>query len=892
MRRFLSLLLVLALALSLLPTVSFAEDEAVLNGLKYRIVDGECHITGYTAALPADVVIPDEIEGCPVTALDDNAFADCTTLKSLTLPAHLRQISNFVFDYCSLGGILDLPASVQTISEYAFVGSKIIGFRTPAALSEYWVFNTNLRIVIMPEEAFPTLPHECVLLDYGRYGDAFQNAHIWSRDGLEYLVGSDCAGLLKCTARGNVQIPTSIEGVPVTMLLDRAFSEARQMTSLTLPETIEYIGRNALSNTELTVFQGLNVRYVGKSAFYGCMSLRSVTLPQVEYIGTNAFSMCKSLRIADVGPCLRELHNGAFSYCNQLTTVPLPDTLRLLGDDVFMKTSVTALNISANIRELTDRTFAELSTLRELTLHEGLEIIDDRTFDDCTSLQSLTLPAGVKTVRSVPDVAGCVVSYHSGTMFDITAVPENPATFVNLDTGERRKALYTVRQDGLTFLIEDHAALLCGIDDDCPESVVVPAEVNGFPVTGICPGAAHYSQTLKRLTLPPTVQRIAASAFSECPSFCAIELPPSVTFCGDSRGEGKIYYSYNYPKQFMIIAEAGSYAAEYAKRMGYYVLETDENSPEYRISGSHVFATSDGEATLIASVSHSTGNNRDDVVPGSIDGIPVTRIAAGAYGYGGYYNIIWNEPLKIIEDGAVSYPSPDYAGRSFTIPATATEIGENAIDAPYCLIIGEPGSTAQAYSRANPTYSFDNIFDRLPFRDVQRSAWYFPAVKYCYWNGLMNGTAADTFAPTKTTTRAMVVQVLYNIAGDGAVAESAGFTDVPESKWFAKAVNWAYAEGITSGTSATAFSPDNSVTREQVATFLYNFSKASGRDTSARADLSGYRDCDSVSGWARDAMQWCVAEGLINGTDAVTLNPRASATRAQIATILMRFCEE
>ena len=179
-----------------------------------------------------------------------------------------------------------------------------------------------------------------------------------------------------------------------------------------------------------------------------------------------------------------------------------------------------------------------------------------------------------------------------------------------------------------------------------------------------------------------------------------------------------------------------------------------------------------------------------------------------------------------------------------------------------------------------------------PFWDIPASHWAHDEVTYVYENDLMNGTSSTHFSPDARTTRAQVVTVLYRLAGQPAADWENPFWDVPASAWFHDAVTWAWENDITGGVSSTHFGAGNAVTREQLATFLYRYAQDQGYDTSARADLSGYSDAGLVSSYATEALSWANATGLITGTTGTTLSPQGSATRAQVATILSRFCQD
>ena len=179
---------------------------------------------------------------------------------------------------------------------------------------------------------------------------------------------------------------------------------------------------------------------------------------------------------------------------------------------------------------------------------------------------------------------------------------------------------------------------------------------------------------------------------------------------------------------------------------------------------------------------------------------------------------------------------------------------------------------------AKPSQKPDTSKDNLPFTDVTSGSWYYDGVKYAYDNGLMNGTGTNAFSPNADTTRGMIVTILARMEG---VNTSGGAT------WYARGREWATENGISDGTNM-----EGKITREQLAAMLYRYAKMKGYDVSASASLSGYTDASSVSGWATDAMRWAVSAGLINGRTATTLAPQGNATRAEVASILMRFMQK
>ena len=178
-----------------------------------------------------------------------------------------------------------------------------------------------------------------------------------------------------------------------------------------------------------------------------------------------------------------------------------------------------------------------------------------------------------------------------------------------------------------------------------------------------------------------------------------------------------------------------------------------------------------------------------------------------------------------------------------------------------------------------------------PFTDVPADHWANDSVAYVYENGLMSGVDEATFNPNGTTTRAMIVTVLYRLAGEPAEGSSGKFTDVDSSAWYGPAVAWAAANDVVNGVTATTFAPNSPITREQMATILYRYADSQHYDMSPWASLSVYADVGQISSYAEDAMRWACGGGLLTGTSATTLSPKGTATRAQVAVILARFCQ-
>lgn len=185
----------------------------------------------------------------------------------------------------------------------------------------------------------------------------------------------------------------------------------------------------------------------------------------------------------------------------------------------------------------------------------------------------------------------------------------------------------------------------------------------------------------------------------------------------------------------------------------------------------------------------------------------------------------------------------------------------------------------------------DEETTELNFTDVKESDWFFKGVEYVVDKDIMSGVSENEFAPSGKLTRAMLVQMLYNMESRPACDAENAFMDVPVGQWYTDAVIWANDAKIVSGMGEGLFAPNMEITREQMVAMLYNYAKYKGYDVTASADLSAFADTASVSAWAQPAMQWAVAEGYISGMGDSQLAPQGTATRAEIASVIMRFME-
>lgn len=179
--------------------------------------------------------------------------------------------------------------------------------------------------------------------------------------------------------------------------------------------------------------------------------------------------------------------------------------------------------------------------------------------------------------------------------------------------------------------------------------------------------------------------------------------------------------------------------------------------------------------------------------------------------------------------------------------------------------------------------------ETLPFTDVKDSDWYYDAVAFVYGKGYFSGTAADAFSPNDSMTRAMLVTVLHRVSGLETPGRGEAFDDVPAGQWYSDGIAWASGRKIVNGMGNGLYAPNLAVTREQLVTMLYRYQLDRKGNVSAKGSLADYPDGGAVADWAKEAMEWAVGAGLVRGRNTGHLDPKGTATRAEVATILQRF---
>ena len=617
--------------------------------------------------------------------------------------------------------------------------------------------------------------------------------------------------------------------------------------------------------------KGVTVTSIGGSAFRYCTSLTSVTIPDsVTSIGGWAFTDCASLTSVTIPDGVTSIGEYTFSWCTSLTSATIPDSVTSIGEFAFHNCkSLTSMTIPRSVVSIGYDAFGWCESLTSVTILDGVRSIGNSAFTDCKSLTSVTIPNSVTSIgrgafSSCASLTGIwvaegnshYVSDASGVLFnkDKTTLVQCPGAF----------AVYTI-----------------------PGSV-----------TSIGDDAFSGCASLTSVTIPDSVTSIGNYAFSCCGSLTDVYFTGTETAwncitigtANDALKNANIHYNYvSHTHSYKAVVTAPtctskgytthtcacgeSYVDTYVDALGHsWDSGKVTKQPTETETGIRTYACTRCGETKTETIPKLTHEHSYKAV--------VTVPTCTAKGYTTHTCACGDSYV----DTYTAALGHDWDSGTVTKEPTATETGVRTYTCTRCN--ATKTETVPATGSVDVTQMFT---------DVTKN-WAYPGIQYCVTHGIMGGMGNGTFAPTGTTTRAQIVQILYNLEGTPAVSGTTPFTDLT-ANWYKPAILWAYQNNVVAGTSPITFDPDQPVTREQIAVILtqYMFNVLKMNRTWTPADLNKFPDGAQVSSWAKEAMQDAVALGLINGTKApdgkVYLDPQGSAQRQQVATILMNFCQ-
>ncbi len=527
-------------------------------------------------------------------------------------------------------------------------------------------------------------------------------------------------------------------------------------------------------------------------------------------------------------------------------------------------------------------------TIRSVVIEEGVTSIEAQAFKGCNNIENVTLPESLTSIG--------MQAFYNCNLKQIT-IPANVTTI-------GQNAFYNCDN------LKTAGPIGGGYDYEFGWTTSIPNH------------AFHGCYGLQEITLPSTLKSIGNLAFQDCQALKSVIIPEGVTSIGQYAFAYGGLQKITVPASVTNIGKNAFYGCDVQNAGpiggGYdYEFAWTDSIPNYAFHGckSLIDVILPSQITTIGDFAFYDCKSLTNIVLPSA----ITQIGADAF-----HNC---ETLTSIElpNGISKIDEATFIGcknlTSIEIPNSVTNIGEFAFDDCTSLTDVHYKGTEEEWNAIsiasyneplinatfhfNPPETDDETKVTEIFTDVFENDWFVEAVQFVYDNGMMSGNAGS-FTPNENMTRAMMVTTLYRLSGSPNVTDykaTSLFSDVEAGSWYEDAVNWAYNTNVTTGYTdsngnSTHFGSNDKVTREQLAVFLHRYAKTQGYDVSVRADITNYVGYSEISDYASEAMEWAVGVGLIsglqseeNGIEIYDLAPKGNATRAQLATILMRFCK-
>ena len=856
------------------------------------------------------VTIPDS-----VTSIGDSAFASCTSLTSVTIPDSVTSIGGGAFAWCtSLTGIWVTEGN----SHYSSDASGVLFSKDKTTLVQY-------------PGAFAAyaIPDSVTSIGAGAFGGCTSLTSVTIPDSVTSIGQHAFNG---CRSLTSVTIPDG-----VTSIGAYAFSECSSLTSVTIPDSVTSIGGGA---------------------FQGCISLTSVTIPDsVTSIGDGAFASCTSLTdvyfagseaqwkaisissTGNNGLLTANIHYNYVSHTHSYKAVVTAPTCTEKGytthtcacGDSYVDTYTDALGHAWDNGKVTKEPTETETGVKTFTCTR------------CGETKTEVIPAtGVvasgtcgaegdgSNLTWTLDSEGVLTISGSGGMHDYDG-PSSPPWYRS-----RSMVKSAVIADGVTS-IGEWAFFGCG----SLTSVTIPNSV-----TSIGRYAFYYCTSLTSVTIPDSVTSIGWLAFNGCTSLTSVTIPDGVTIINDAVFNGcTSLTSVTIPDSVTSIGGSAFYNCTsltdvyYAgseaqwKAISISSTENDDlltaNIHYNYVSHTHSYkdvvtaptCTEKGHTTHTCSCGDSYVDTYTDPLGHDLKddaAVAATCTTAGTTAGKHCTRCDYKEGMETI--AALGHDLKDDAAVAATCTTAGTTAGKHCTRCDYkegmetIAALGHAWDEGRVTKEATETTQGSMTYtctrcqatkrDILPasglvatavYNDVKNdTSWFYPGVQYCLSYGLMSGMGNGSFAPGEYTTRAQVAQILYNLHGNPEVSGGTPFTDVPEGAWYQKAVTWAHSVGIVNGVTATTFSPNANITRQDFVLMLMRYlNNVRMVDRTWKPDdLSRFVDAGSVGSWALDAMKDAVAINAISGVPVdgrLYIQPARNATRAEAAKILMVF---
>ena len=806
----------------------------------------------------------------------NGVFSGCTELKTITLPDTLTILGNRTFNGCKALETINLPESLTEIGERAFfqcTSLKNVNIPNGVKTVGKQVFGNcnSLELAVIPAS----------VTSIGQ--QAFQKAFDDGDGGSLVMEGATPPQL-----GTNVMGTATTKQENVKVYYPAAAEAAYKATDL-VDETDE--GGYALKLTDASM-----ILTTAKAADTNTLTLKTVTVPEgMTLTATSDKENVATVEVSERNLVVTGVAEGTATITATLKVgdyVVLEDTCTVtVTAEGAVLHSVEEPNVTMDdsISDENDKRVVNAtanSVEADKTINDAARSEADKLTNDDTEKAELEQKAKDKGLT--PD-DGEKVTLYTQTFLDIQAT--------NIDKSDSNISKITLNITPKVQVVASTATNSADIDiktsnDDKDWNAVVVKEAEALTIN---------TQAAITVQLP--------TSFAGQPVYVKHEASNGTYFykaTADAQGEITFTSTHGFsPFTFSLTNEA---VAE-VNDIGYASFQdavdaAGDNATVEVLKNENLFATMSGESRTIYVKNGTKENNITVTINGTTKTIAQNQSETFTYTHSSSSGTTrYSVEVRGTTGGTVT-ASPTRAAKGATV--TLTVRADEGYQLDGLTVTDSKGGTVKLTDKGSGTYTFtmpaskvtvqatftQNQSGTLPFTDVKTGDWFYEAVQYVYDKGMMTGVSADRFAPASTTTRGMIVTILYRLENEPAVSGDLPFTDVERGAWYADAVAWAAANDIVNGTSATTFAPNSPITREQMATMLYRFAQYKGMDAvTLQEHLTGYPDGDQVSDYAIPAMNWAVGQGLIAGMENGTLVPQGSATRAQVATILMRFCE-
>ena len=900
----------------------------------------------YSNSKTTSVTLPDGLE-----SIGSAAFFFARNITTLHIPDSVKTIGSMAFNGVS-NAKLNIPASIEFIGDSAYSMSGVVDGDFPeglAYLGEKAFFNcTGLTTISLPstvETYGPNIFYGCKNVTYVELPQNMEkipNGLLWNCTGLKRIyIPSSVKEIGNAAFYGSglekLNLPDGLQKI------DQWAFCSTKLKEIIIPDSVETIEFRAFiycDGVENCVV-GSGVKEIGQDAFYFWNNKYE---DQTGVMHVKTTEQAKLLRYSGYGHEI--LINGApyTSYFGSqfavdgISYMPTSDTtvtVTAISDDAKTETFSIPATVTNEgdgrtyaVTELADRLlFQNQSVLTMLDLPDTIEKTGDRTFDQMFNVRTFgKLPANLKSVgyqsfgylgwERQLELNGQIPAWQ-------TDVLDIPGSIEFMDqcafAGNRYKTINV--GEGITYL--SYYSLYGNKE---AKEINLPSTLKRVEESAL------YDCRNAKINLPDSLEYIGKSAFAGDLDGETIHLPENLQYLGDT-AFGTQMYTADYSSKHWV-GPTTIYLNGSLSNIGARVFRPDAkviavlNSQRNKVAG---FTDLNELPTVIWDGKTDIGYNDGSCIP---EGVTVTLrgnvTIDGKLCIEGRLVVPHDAKLTITKDAVIlGEDNIVYEGckhehtREIVVEATCTESGSKTVvcedcgetlstevipatghsfgdwtvtKEATCFEDGEESRTCPVckYVETRPIFANSDNCPSKAFSDLDAKAWYHEGVDYALTNSLMNGVGSGKFEPDGQLTRAQLVTVLYRAAGEPDTGKQVNpFTDVADDAWYTKAVIWAANNGIVNGVAKNVFAPDASITREQIAAMLYRYA---GAEAAKEDKLSAFPDAAKVSDWAKEALNWAVASGLINGVaDAngtASLEPQATATRAQIATILMRWLEK